>query len=60
MNIGDGSFDLRLTFHNARQCDRASVVPGVERLDGRTVRVTGRDMTVMLHWTIALISLGGS
>jgi D-amino peptidase len=57
MDIGDGSFDLRLTFHNAAQCDRASKIPGVERLDGRTARVTGQDMIVMLRWTLSLISI---
>lgn len=59
MDIGDGSFDLRLTFHNSAQCDRASTVPGTERLDGRTVRVTGPDMATMMRWAVALISLGG-
>jgi D-amino peptidase len=57
MDIGDGSFDLRLTFHYSKQCDNASVAPGTERLDGRTLRVTGRDMRVMMRWVLTLISL---
>ena len=59
MDIGDGSFELLLTFYNSMQCDFASTIPGTERLDGRTVRVTGTDMTTMMRWAIALISLGG-
>ncbi|MDR3321522.1 MAG: M55 family metallopeptidase, partial [Synergistaceae bacterium] len=38
MNIGDGDFDLRITFNDSLRCDRASKVPGAERIGGRTVR----------------------
>ncbi|MDR3331677.1 MAG: M55 family metallopeptidase [Synergistaceae bacterium] len=57
MDIGDGTYDLRITFHNSAQCDDAAIVPGVERIGGRTVRVTGRGMTEMMRWTLTLISL---
>ncbi|MDR3254035.1 MAG: M55 family metallopeptidase [Synergistaceae bacterium] len=57
MDIGDGSFDLRLTFRSAAQCDNAAVAPGSERIDGRTLRITGSGMTDMMRWTLALISL---
>jgi D-amino peptidase len=60
MDIGDGSFDLRVAFHNSKQCDRAAILPGVERLDGRAVRVTGTDMTNMMRQAMSLISLAGS
>ncbi|MDR1732545.1 MAG: M55 family metallopeptidase [Synergistaceae bacterium] len=58
LNTGNGTFDLRLTFHTSLQCDRAAVLPGVERLDGRTLRVIGSDMAVMRRWTVSLIALG--
>ncbi|MDR0649135.1 MAG: M55 family metallopeptidase [Synergistaceae bacterium] len=60
MDIGDGSFDLRIAFHNSKQCDEAAILPGTERLDGRTVRVTGRDMTDMMRMALSLISLAAS
>ena len=60
MEIGDGKFDLRLTFHNSAQCDQASRIPGTERLDGRTLRVTGPNMVTMMRWAVSLISLGGN
>ncbi|MDR1979298.1 MAG: M55 family metallopeptidase [Synergistaceae bacterium] len=59
VDIGDGRFELLLTFHNSGQCDQAATIPGTERIDGRTVRVTGSDMVTMRRWTVALISLGG-
>lgn len=57
--IGDGGFDLRLTFHTSMQCDLAATIPGTERIGGRTVRVTGTDMVTMMRWAVSLISLGG-
>jgi D-amino peptidase len=54
MDIGDGTFDLRITFQNSSQCDSADRIPGTERIDGRTVRVTGGDMTAMIRWVLAL------
>jgi D-amino peptidase len=60
MGIGSGPFDLRVAFHNSKQCDNASALPGAERLDGRTVRVTGSGMAVMMRWATSLISLAVS
>jgi D-amino peptidase len=60
MDIGSGAFDLRIAFHNSRQCDEAAILPGIERLDGRTVRATGRDMETMMRMALSLISLAGS
>jgi D-amino peptidase len=57
MNIGDGRFDLRMTFHNSAQCDRAAIVPGAERQGGLSVRVTGQDMTTMMRWVVTLVSI---
>ena len=59
MGIGDGSFDLRVTFHNSMQCDWASTIPGTQRIDGRTVKVCGPDMSTMMRWALSLIFLGG-
>jgi D-amino peptidase len=59
LDIGDGHFELLLTFHRSDQCDQASMIPGVERTSGRTVRVTGKDMITMKLWASALISMGG-
>lgn len=60
MDIGDGSFDLRITFHTTAQCDQAAVLPCAERLDGRTLRVCGTDMAEMRRWANVLIGLGGA
>jgi D-amino peptidase len=54
MDIGNGAFDLRITFQNSSQCDRAEKIPGTERMDGRTIRVTGSGMTDMIRWVVAL------
>jgi D-amino peptidase len=54
MDIGDDGFDLRIAFQNSSQCDKAARVPGAERMGGRTVRVTGGDMTVMMRWVETL------
>ena len=58
MDVGDGSFDLRITFHTTLQCDRGAILPGVERLGGRTLRVCGYGMAEMRRWSGALIGLG--
>ena len=58
LDVGDGSFDLRITFHMTHQCDRAAILPGVERIGGRTLRICGRDMLEMRRWCGALIGLG--
>ena len=60
MDIGSGAFDLRVTFHQSKQCDSASVLPGTERLDGRTLRVTGSGMAVMMRWAVSLIALAAA
>jgi D-amino peptidase len=57
MDVGDGAYDLRLTFHSSAQCDNAAIAPGVERVGGRTARVTGHGMTEMMRWALTLISL---
>ncbi|MDR1482000.1 MAG: M55 family metallopeptidase [Synergistaceae bacterium] len=54
MEIGDGTFDLRITFQNSSQCDSAERIPGTERVDGRTIRVIGGDMTAMIRWVLTL------
>lgn len=60
MDIGDGSFDLRITFHTTAQCDQAAVLPCAERLGGRTLRVCGSGMAEMRRWANVLIGLGGA
>ncbi|NLL36317.1 MAG: M55 family metallopeptidase [Fretibacterium sp.] len=52
-----GPFDLRLTFHTCAQCDQAAIVPTVERLDGRTLRVTAEGGAEAARWATALIRL---
>lgn len=59
-DIGDGSYDLRVTFHTTAQCDAAMQIPVLERLGGRTVRICGRGMVEMRRWTGAIISLAGT
>jgi D-amino peptidase len=56
MDIGGGSFELRVTFHNCLQCDQAATIPGTERIDGRTLTVAGSDMRTMIRWVSSLIS----
>ena len=59
-DIGDGSYDLRITFHTTAQCDAAMQIPVIERIGGRTVRVCGKGMTEMRRWTGAIIGLAGT
>ena len=59
-DIGDGSYDLRVTFHTTAQCDAATQIPALERLGGRTVRVCGRGMAEMRRWTGAIIGLAST
>lgn len=60
MDIGDGAFDLRITFHTTAQCDQAAVLPCSDRLGGRTLRVCGSGMAEMRRWANAMIGLGGA
>ncbi|RKJ78997.1 MULTISPECIES: M55 family metallopeptidase [unclassified Pyramidobacter] len=59
-DIGDGSYDLRVTFHTTVQCDAATQIPALERLGGRTVRVRGRGMAEMRRWTGAIVGLAST
>lgn len=58
--VGDGTFELDITFHYTSQADEAGAVPATKRVDGRTIRVNGNDMSQMRRWAGALISLGGT
>ncbi len=51
---------LGLTFKYSRQCDVVSYVPGVERIDGRTVRMRGSDMVEMRRWINVATGLSGA
>ena len=53
-------YELELTFKYSRQCDAVSYVPGVERLDGRTVRMRGSDMVEMRRWINVATGLAGA
>jgi D-amino peptidase len=60
MDIGDGSFDLKITFHTTAQCDAACQIPVLKRIGGRTVELQGRGMAEMRRWSGAIISLAGT
>ncbi|WP_024821546.1 M55 family metallopeptidase [Aminobacterium mobile] len=53
-------YSLEITFKYSRQCDEVSYVPGVIRVDGRTVRMEGSTMEEMRHWMGIATSLAGS
>ena len=59
-DIGDGSYDLRITFHTTAQCDEAMLIPVLERIGGRTVRICGKGMAEMRMWANAIIRLAGT
>jgi D-amino peptidase len=48
---------LRLTFQNALHTDQAALLPGSQRVDGRTVEWTGDDMPMVYKTFRALTSL---
>ena len=53
-------YELELTFKYSRQCDVVSYVPGVERIDGRTVRMRDSDMVEMRRWINVATGLAGA
>ena len=60
MDIGGGSFDLKITFHTTAQCDAACQIPLLKRIGGRTVELRGTGMAEMRRWSGAIISLAGT
>lgn len=53
-------YSLELTFKHTRQCDEVSYIPGVNRIDGRTVMMKGESMEEMRRWISAATSLAES
>jgi D-amino peptidase len=53
----DGPYTFELAFMRSAQADGPMMVPGVERVDGRTVRITADDFLVGVKFMRALISL---
>ena len=49
---------LEVAFHSPKSADRASVIPGVERLDGVTLAYTGADMLDVTRAWVAIMRLG--
>jgi D-amino peptidase len=48
---------LRLTFTRVEFCDRAAGCPGVRRLDGRTLEITGKDFEEIYRGFLACVRL---
>jgi D-amino peptidase len=53
----DGPYTFELAFMRSSQADGPMMVPGVERVDGRTVRMRSDDFLVGVKFMRALISL---
>jgi D-amino peptidase len=51
---------VRVAFQNALQADRASLLPGSQRVDGRTVAWTGEDMPAVYKAFQVLVALAWS
>lgn len=48
---------LRVTFTRTAACDAASLLPGVQRVDGRTLDIPGGDYRTVFHMFLACTSL---
>jgi D-amino peptidase len=46
----EGPYVLEKRFFHTDVADRASVQPGVERVDSQTVRISGEDITEIIYW----------
>jgi D-amino peptidase len=55
-----GSVKLEMEFYRADYADQLDLIPGVTRLDGRTVAYTGDDYAVVYKLMRALLSLSGA
>jgi D-amino peptidase len=51
---------LRVVFHRAAHVDMAELVPGSQRVDGRTIEWTGNDMPTVYKVFRAMATLAGS
>ena len=52
-----GGEPLQLTFTRVEICDRAAGCPGVRRLDGRTLEMTGADFAEVYRGFLACVRL---
>jgi len=53
-------FEFEITFLKSSNADNPSLVPGVERIDGRTVRFTANNVPEGFKLMRALIALAGT
>ena len=55
-----GDVTIEMEFYRADYADQLDLIPGVKRLDGRTVAYTGGDFAVVYMLMRALLSLSGT
>ena len=58
--IISGDVTIEMEFYRADYADQLDLIPGVKRLDGRTVAYTGDDFAVVYMLMRALLSLSGT
>lgn len=60
LDIGNGNYELEITFHRTAQCDAACQIPLLKRIGGRTVVISGKGMVEMRRWCGAIIGLAAT
>lgn len=51
---------LRMQVYNTAQADAIEQMPGVERIDGRTIETTLPDMKTLMNGILAMVAIGGT
>jgi D-amino peptidase len=55
-----GPYQIELTCHTSSQADNAAIVPGVKRLNPRTLQIESNDVLSVIKLLRLLITLGGA
>lgn len=59
-NLFERPYSLEVTFRQSSQCDAVSYLPGMKRLDGRTIQVQCDSAEEALRWIDAAVTLASS
>lgn len=52
--------ELKMQVYNTAQADALEQMPGVQRIDGRTVKATMPDMKTLMNGILAMVAIGGT
>jgi len=59
-NLFNSPYDLEITFRQTSQCDAVSYLPGIKRLDGRTIQAQCDSAEEVWRWIDAAVILASS